>query len=59
MARSVVVLPAPDGPEHDEERAVGHVERDPVERLHLAERLAEPLRADRAHQASTASVSGS
>ena len=52
-------LPRPRRAEDDEERAVGDVERDPVERLHVAERLAQPLRADRAHQASTSSVSGS
>ena len=56
IARRVVVLPAPDGPSTTKNDAVRHVERHPVQGLHLAEGLAQPLRCHGSHQATSSSV---
>ena len=45
--RTVVVLPAPFGPEHAEHGAGGGLELDAVERAHVAERLDEAADLDR------------
>ena len=59
IARRVVVLPAPGGPEDGEELAVGDVERDVVHRRHGAEALAHALEPDACHQRTASPVASS
>ena len=59
MARSVVVLPAPDGPSTTKKAPSGTSSETPSSALTSPNALVQPLRADRSHQATTSSVCGS